>query len=196
MNDCERISRSLNRHHDGKFGFVVWRCSYANDADWARFMERLTKHVHTQIDADPLGHKIKDHFAWDIMDNKEDLDGATKEQVRKKQNEWTNTVGGIPAYGRYTNGIYADQEVIDSVLNGDAPESTSSQDFCHPTAFVKVLDDQFEEQPEQLSPEAEPDDAVREKINSGDEGCPPVEVSVRISFGRTSADITKGLQAP
>lgn len=45
---------------------------------------------------------------------------------------------------KYTNCIYADQEVIDAVLNGDRPDTTDPEEIVLPTAFVKVLDDQFE----------------------------------------------------
>ena len=39
------------------------------------------------------------------------------------------------------------------------------------------MDDQFDEQPTQYTAEQFPDDAVRAKLNEGDEGYPPIEVS-------------------
>lgn len=52
--------------------------------------------------------------------------------------------------------------------------------MLHPTAFVKVLDDQFEEQPERLTADDELDDGERERLHSGDGGYTAVEVSLKL----------------
>lgn len=43
----------------------------------------MTAHVHAGLDNDTSGDKIKDLFTWDILDDKEELDGATKRQIRE-----------------------------------------------------------------------------------------------------------------
>ncbi|KAF2165149.1 hypothetical protein M409DRAFT_56035 [Zasmidium cellare ATCC 36951] len=175
VDDSVHIEVELANHHDGNFGFAIYRCVYGDEEAWKHFVERMIAHAHARLDSTETGRQIKDRFAWDIMDDKEKLDGASKEQVRGLFKHWRDAVRGRPILPRYGNCIYADQEVIDSVLNGDAPGSTSPQDRNHPTAFVKVLDDMFEEQPEQLTPDDESDDEEREKLNAGDEGYPDIE---------------------
>lgn len=58
---------------------------------------------------------------------------------------------------------------------------------------MKVPDHQYEEQPEQLTSDDEPDDEEHEKLNSGDEGYPAIEVSVRqiiyCAFANSSAEL-------
>lgn len=75
---------------------------------------------------------------------------------------------------RYEHCIYADEEVIDAVLNGKDP--TAPRD-PRPLAWVKLLDYQYEESPKQYSEDEVEDDDTRNMLNEGDEGFPPVEVS-------------------
>jgi hypothetical protein len=75
---------------------------------------------------------------------------------------------------RYTHCIYCDTEVVQSVLNGDQPGSTGPSEIAHPTAFVKVIDAEWETEADQVTADQVPDDVLRERLNSGDEGYPPV----------------------
>lgn len=59
------IRDHLDRHHDSKFGFVVYRCVYGDDHKWASFMERLTAYTNTGFRENEDGEMIKPYFAWD-----------------------------------------------------------------------------------------------------------------------------------
>lgn len=109
----------------------------------------------------------------------------TLSQVNRKHKEWRTAVGGSPVHPRYANCIYADQEVIDSVLNGEAPDTKNPLEILYPKAFVKILDHLFEEELKQLDSEDEEDDEARERLNKGDEGMSDIEVSasVEVSVG-------------
>ena len=71
------------------------------------------------------------------------------------------SVNGAPTLTKYTNPIYVDEEVMASILEGEDPASTAPRDIQRPRAFVKLLDDLYEEE---------------EVVGEDDEGFPPVEV--------------------
>lgn len=55
--------------------------------------------------------------------------------------EWVTSVRGREDQTRYNYCIYADQEVVDAVLNGDPPGTVTLE----PTSFVKILDMSWDE---------------------------------------------------
>ena len=71
------------RNNDGKFGFTIYRVTYGNDEDFARFLELLTAHLHARLDRDKNGHEIKDFLHWDVRDNESELSNATINDVRQ-----------------------------------------------------------------------------------------------------------------
>lgn len=82
--ECQVISEWLPHHHDGKFGYVIYRCVYGDDDEWACFIQRLKEYVHAALDRQSDdGHMIKDCLAWDVQENQTELNGASKTEVRK-----------------------------------------------------------------------------------------------------------------
>lgn len=81
--ETDTIFKRLGHYHDGKFGYVVYRCTYGDDAAWARFMEILTEHVKYGLEDEKRGQEVKTHFAWTVMDSEETFDGAAKAYVRQ-----------------------------------------------------------------------------------------------------------------
>lgn len=83
LSEAALIRDEFGFHHDGKCGYVVYRCVYGDDEKWSRFVDRLTAYATLALQRDEDGHLIKDDFAFDIRDNEEELSGASKAQVRK-----------------------------------------------------------------------------------------------------------------
>lgn len=83
---------------------------------------------------------------------------------------WATAVVGVSGLTKYIHCIYADEEVVDAVLAGGSGEDERKK----ATAYVKLLDIQFKDQPRQFAAAMVPDDAQRAKLNAGDEGYPPV----------------------
>ena len=77
------IRDHLDRHHDSKFGYVVYRCVYGDDHKWASFMEHLTAYTNTGFRENEDGEMIKPYFAWDVRDDEEELRGASKAKIRR-----------------------------------------------------------------------------------------------------------------
>jgi hypothetical protein len=77
----EEIRTSLLRYPDSKLGFLVYRCTYASDADWQRFMTYLTTSVRATLEKDKLGD-IADRLDWNVQSDAASLDGADFLTVR------------------------------------------------------------------------------------------------------------------
>lgn len=43
MDDLEQVREALQRNADLEWGFVIYRCTYDNDEDWARFVDLNTR---------------------------------------------------------------------------------------------------------------------------------------------------------
>lgn len=81
--EAEKIHDKLPLHHDRKWGYVVSRTVDEDDAQWATFMERLTECVQARMERKEKMELIRDAFAWDVRDDKNSLQGATKSEIRK-----------------------------------------------------------------------------------------------------------------
>lgn len=88
--------------------------------------------------------------------------------------QWVDSLEASRVCTKYEHCIYADEEVINAVLNGK--DSLSPVD-PRPLAWVKLLDHDYEESPRNFSEDEVEDDDTRKALNEGDEGYPPVEVS-------------------
>ena len=81
--EAKRLFDILDRHHDSKIGYVLYRCIYGDDEQWRLFVARLTAHVERCL-TDPDeedGHLLKNCWAFDIRENEAKLNGASKEEV-------------------------------------------------------------------------------------------------------------------
>ncbi|KAI5363490.1 hypothetical protein Slin15195_G091390 [Septoria linicola] len=119
--EVQAVLSMIEKHHDQKIGYVVYRCTYKDDAQWEFFLKCLDAYV------DPsLAIRIGGNYF----------------------NDWVDFVSGIKSVTRYTSCIYADEEVVQAVLNGHDPYSTDSYEFRTPSAYVKLLTDDFEDDSE------------------------------------------------
>ena len=83
--------------------------------------------------------------------------------------------------------IYADNDVIESLLSGDVPGSSYFKDILEPRAFVKLIYGEWKEQATLLGPEDEEDEEVRAMYNAGDEGFEPINGCMREDVGWVNA---------
>jgi hypothetical protein len=69
------IREQLQRYPWSKLGFIVYKCIYASDDHWTRFMAYLDISVMKRLDQDGLSHVIL-RFDSNIQDDPASLDGA------------------------------------------------------------------------------------------------------------------------
>ncbi|KAJ4989480.1 hypothetical protein SVAN01_05015 [Stagonosporopsis vannaccii] len=87
MDDLEKVREVLQRNADLKWGFVIYRCTYDNDEDWARFMEHLNTRVRLNLEEDNAG-ELFERIDWAVQEDRDSLDGAGPSRVRKRFAEW------------------------------------------------------------------------------------------------------------
>ncbi|KAF7190351.1 hypothetical protein HII31_08269 [Pseudocercospora fuligena] len=187
--ESQRILNSLPLHHDGKIGFVVYRVAYGDDERWAQFLKHLDAHVQAGCEGDKHSSKLKEAFEWDIRQDEAKLKDASKNEIRRMFKEWIRSVKGSGKLARYQVCIYADDEVINSVIEDESPGDEDYELVDRPRAFVKLLHRSFEETPHQFTPQQVPDAEERERMSAGDEGYPPIEGCKRRDVGWMKSSI-------
>ena len=81
--EAEKIYDTLSKHHNGKFGYVIFRCTYRDDAEWEQFMLRLSEYVNAGLAYYEKTDIVKDLFEWTVIEDKAALQVTTINTVRK-----------------------------------------------------------------------------------------------------------------
>lgn len=70
------------------WGFVIYRCDYSNDATFDRFVSCLREHAEGYHQRAKQDRTTALYLRWMIVQDRERLDGATKEEVRERFGAW------------------------------------------------------------------------------------------------------------
>ena len=76
-----RIRDRLSNDPEMKLGFIVYRCTYASDDDWNRFMRYLGTTVRASLVKAELGD-VLDRLDWNVQEDI-NLEEASFEEVRR-----------------------------------------------------------------------------------------------------------------
>lgn len=155
-----------------KWGFVIYRCTYTNGADWEAFMARIYDAVIEYLEL-YNGLDMLDSFAPTVIEDRAAFEGATTATLREHfVNTWVpsafpgenpgldmDVLSGVEA-GRYRFFIMIDEESLRSVLD-------ATVDGINRTGFVRLVqagwgakrpyiveeeDDKIEYTPEECEP--------------------------------------------
>jgi hypothetical protein len=120
------IREDVEYHKHEKWGFLIYRCDYASDETWAKFLSHLNLRMEEELEI----HKAEDlqaTLAMTPIEDKQTLDGATVGQVRAIFTDWVRSdeakaeINGDPrgawTYPRQTYCVHVDADVLDSVVN-------------------------------------------------------------------------------
>ena len=78
---ADRIEAGYKADGHCTWGFVIYRTTYDNDADWDEFMRRLR--IWTAAEMDMFnGQDVLDHMTWTIFDDRETFDNADTSTIR------------------------------------------------------------------------------------------------------------------
>ncbi|XPT00521.1 hypothetical protein M3J09_009672 [Ascochyta lentis] len=86
MGDLTHVRSILSRNLHLKWGFIIYRCTYTSDTQWAAFMTFLNARVRLNLEAVGAG----DLFArldWDLQEDRA-LEGAGVREVRERFTQW------------------------------------------------------------------------------------------------------------
>ena len=146
-NNADNIERSLHEDGESVWGFVIYRCTYASDADWQAFTNRLQRYIRRTLNI-YNGIDMLDSMAFTVMEDKERFDGAEVRDVRGAFVEWVRAQrgedggrerneqwNGRMVSQRYRYCVMVDEEALESILEDeDEEEAVGIRD-----GFVKVV---------------------------------------------------------
>lgn len=87
---AELDSRLKGYRHDS-WGWVIYRCTYNSDNDWATFMEKLRAETHSMLNKYGATDAMANQLVWTVIDDRERLENATKSDVRRMFSEWVSS---------------------------------------------------------------------------------------------------------
>lgn len=88
MPDIDCIREQLSVYPGGKLGFVIYRLTYSDDAQWARFMSHLNTRIRLVLEEEGNGD-IFAHIDWAVQEDTElneslyETDDAIYEMLRR-----------------------------------------------------------------------------------------------------------------
>ncbi|KAF1961712.1 hypothetical protein CC80DRAFT_488148 [Byssothecium circinans] len=140
FNDCDCIREYLARYPSHKVGFVVYRLTYKDDTEWAKFMDHLNAITRKKLERtsdDDLFASID----WSVQDDPS-LDGLDTDQVRERFQQWVkddsagyDRKAASDVYPRHMACVAVDQSHVDMVLQ----DISSSDANYRPQAFVQLV---------------------------------------------------------
>lgn len=151
-----RIRQTLQVEGHTKWGFVVYRCDYADDE---AFMKLLSNIYHEAayclkvLEAEDLQPALD----FTVKEDRKSLDGATIDQVRGIFNEWVksdeakaeNNNTAYPAivkYPRYNFCIHVDADAIDSIVRrAPQPPQYDADEIGYVTLVQLLHDEELED---------------------------------------------------
>lgn len=78
---CHRVRTALEKDPNSKWGFVIYRCTYGDDAAWERFMCHLQ--TRTRLNLETYGESdLFSRIDWSVQHDTS-LDEAGSEEVRE-----------------------------------------------------------------------------------------------------------------
>ena len=159
-NAADLIERQLHEDGHRTWGFVIYRCSYDNDADWVEFLRRLRFHIEDMFDYFN-GRDILDKFSLTVLDDRSLFDGASTDAIRQHFRLWgsmacqteqrpdessnigiTDNSAGTAAVGigcspRYRFAVQVDAEALRSIVhNAPVPPELDTTK----KGYVKLID--------------------------------------------------------
>ncbi|KAF2224011.1 hypothetical protein BDZ85DRAFT_95913 [Elsinoe ampelina] len=155
---------------EGVWGFIIYRCSYKSDDEWSRFLKILNDHVRESLEADDEDYlDLMDTLDWAIQE-KPELEGASKELVRRRFHEWASKHSELSS-PRANFCVMVDQDCIDATLAAPAPPEYDSEN----KAFVYIIDKNWRQKYFDGSYEDKVDRAAEGERQAADEGFDPLD---------------------
>ena len=171
-----------NRHDS--WGWVIYRCTYSSDNDWATFMEKLKTETHSMLDDYGATEAIASQLVWTVIDDREKLENASKSDVRRMFSEWTSSPEAAAEQpntwlhpsetrmARYRYCIHVDETSLRSVLDGSEDWHLNLVD----RSWISEAEQSDEEDPEDHFTEEELEQIRLADIWPDVEGCTEEDV--------------------
>ena len=149
MNEGLILQHQLQEAGHEKWGLAIFRCTYADDAAWRRFMAIVN--ARTRASLEYYGTpKLLHSLEWSVQEDPSSLDGASTDVVRRRFAEWVagamrreaNASRGFATRFQYC--LHVDAAALKSVVQ-DAPQPPDPD--LGNVGYVNVVDLDWEEEP-------------------------------------------------
>jgi hypothetical protein len=123
------LDAELKVHRHEFWGWIVYRCTYSSDSEWAKFKEKLEADSRKSLVHYAATEAMIKQHVWTFVEDRERLENATKSNVRQIFNEWVNSPEAAAEQpnarlrpsetrmARYRYCIHVDQTSLRSVLD-------------------------------------------------------------------------------
>lgn len=159
-----------------QWGFIIYRCDYRDDTQWALFMERWSQRTNEWLIK--MGERqLIENLSWTVREDRTSLNGATVETVRNLFTAWAKTEEvaaeqqttidlRIRDCPRYHFCIHIDAMAVDACLRFDTlPEDTQLKFWSHKrnpalghAPYVTIIEKEYEVSENSYNPEEEEED--------------------------------------
>lgn len=72
----------LTKDPTAKWGFIIYRCTYADDTEWARFMQYLNTRTRLELEDQGDGD-LFERIDWQVQDDREKFDDVGPRTLRE-----------------------------------------------------------------------------------------------------------------
>ncbi|KAM0689195.1 hypothetical protein Q7P36_011272 [Cladosporium allicinum] len=82
FNNADNIERQLQQDNHRVWGFVIYRCTYESESEWAEFMDRLNYHIEDTLRFDNA-LDMKSSLDYQVFQDAEQFDKAHPSIIRE-----------------------------------------------------------------------------------------------------------------
>ncbi|KAG9692004.1 hypothetical protein KCU95_g7615, partial [Aureobasidium melanogenum] len=125
-NKADVIERQLQEDNHKIWGWVIYRCTYSSDRDWADFMSRLSFYIQQSLQ-EHNGHDMMESLDYQVFEDRALFDAAEPATVREHFRQWVQDAPqreqAVPAMRsqRYNFCVHVDEEALQSIISGPSP---------------------------------------------------------------------------
>ncbi|KAH0174531.1 hypothetical protein KCU67_g710, partial [Aureobasidium melanogenum] len=133
------IEKSLQQDEHQTWGFVIYRCTYTSDADWAEFMRRFRMRTEEALEYFERRYLMDVKLIFTVIEDRDMFESASTSIVREHFKRWVMDAPlreqgrGAGRSPRYKYCIHVDSTSVHSVLQ-DSPAQgrhNSTQGFVN-----------------------------------------------------------------
>lgn len=98
LSSADLILNTMQNSQLRTWGFVIIRCTYANEAKWEAFLTEIKERTLAKPGTNygpslASANRLNERLRWTILEDQESLDGASMKVASEKFVEWVETGG-------------------------------------------------------------------------------------------------------
>lgn len=141
---CQHLIMQMQRTRVHRWGFVIFRCAYADQAQWETYLHYTKLVVRNSLENKELDGLLWKYLEWTVIEDP-NLNGASKQAVREWFTDWVadcQESNGHPIaedMARFNFCLYIDQKCLDSMDKFDI-NAMQGRSMLHRIVSCVILD--------------------------------------------------------